>query len=56
MSAGDGVRSKIEVVEAANQSAGTDNAINAIVEALKEIARALDERTETPNPPRELGA
>lgn len=43
MPAGDNVRSKINVVETALKNAGTENALNAIVEALKEVARALDD-------------
>jgi hypothetical protein len=42
MSVGDAVRSKINTVELALKDAGTDSAVNAIVDVLKEIARALD--------------
>jgi|HubBroStandDraft_5_1064220.scaffolds.fasta_scaffold21942_1 hypothetical protein len=42
MSVGDAVRSKINTVELALKDAGTDSAVHAIVDALKEIARALD--------------
>ena len=50
MPAGDKVRSKISLVETAIKSAGADNAINAVVDVLKEIARALDDlrRRRTP--------
>jgi hypothetical protein len=43
MSAGDDVRRRIGVVETAIKNAGTDNAVNAIVDVLKEIASALDD-------------
>ena len=43
MSAGDDVRRKISTVELALKNAGPENAINAIVDALKEIADALDD-------------
>jgi hypothetical protein len=42
MSVGDDVRSRINTVELALKEAGTENAVNAIVDALKEIAKALD--------------
>ncbi len=47
MSVGDAVRSRINTVELALKEAGTDSAVNAIVDVLKEIARALD-AIETP--------
>jgi hypothetical protein len=43
MSVGDNVRSRINTVEVALKDAGTENAVNAIVDVLKEIANALDE-------------
>lgn len=43
MSVGDDVRRKINVVEVALKDAGTENAVNAIVDVLREIATALDE-------------
>ena len=43
MSAGDQVRSKISTVEHAIRDAGTKNAVDAIVDVLKEIAKALDD-------------
>lgn len=43
MSVGDNVRSKINTVEFALKDAGTENAVHAIVDVLKEIARALDD-------------
>ena len=43
MSVGDDVRRRISDVESALRNAGTNNAINAIIDALKEIARALDD-------------
>jgi uncharacterized protein YukE len=42
MSVGDDVRSKISRVEFALKEAGAENAVRAIVDALKEIAEALD--------------
>jgi hypothetical protein len=42
MSVGDDVRRKISHIELALKNAGTANAINAIVDALKEVADALD--------------
>jgi hypothetical protein len=42
MSVGDAVRSRTNTVELALKEAGTENAVNAIVDALKEIAKALD--------------
>ncbi len=43
MSVGDGVRRRINTVELAIKEAGPENAVNAIVDVLKEIATALDE-------------
>jgi len=43
MSVGDDVRSRINTVELALKNAGTENALNAIVDVLKEIAAALDD-------------
>lgn len=43
MSVGDDVRSRINTVEAALRDAGTENAVHAIVDVLKEIAKALDD-------------
>lgn len=43
MSVGDNVRSRINTVEVALKDAGTENAVHAIVDVLKEIANALDE-------------
>jgi hypothetical protein len=43
MSVRDNVRSRINTVEVALEDAGTENAVNAIVDVLKEIANALDE-------------
>lgn len=43
MSVRDDVRRKIGVVETALRDASTENAIHAIVDALKEVADALDE-------------
>jgi hypothetical protein len=43
MSLGDNVRSRINTIEVALKDAGTENAVRAIVDALKEIANALDE-------------
>ena len=42
-SAGNVVRSKINVVETALKDAGTEQAFHAIVETLKAVARALDD-------------
>jgi hypothetical protein len=42
MSAGDDVRKRISDVELALRNARTENALHAIVDALKEIADALD--------------
>ena len=42
MSVGDAVRSKINTVELALKETDTENAVKAIVDALKEIAKALD--------------
>jgi len=42
MSVGDAVRSRINTVELALKEAGTENAVKAIVLALKEISNALD--------------
>jgi hypothetical protein len=42
MSVGDDVRTKINTVGLALKEAGTESAVNAIVDVLKEIARALD--------------
>jgi hypothetical protein len=43
MSIGDNVRSRISTVESALKEADTANAIHAIVDVLKEVARALDD-------------
>ncbi|MGD1080394.1 MAG: hypothetical protein ABR881_18900 [Candidatus Sulfotelmatobacter sp.] len=43
MSVGDDVRSRINMVEVALKQTGTENAVHAIVDVLKEIAKALDE-------------
>jgi hypothetical protein len=43
MSVGDDVRSRINTVEVALRDAGTENAVHAIVDVLKEIAKALDD-------------
>jgi hypothetical protein len=40
MSRGDAIRSKIKTVELALKEAGPENALNAIVDVLKEIANA----------------
>jgi hypothetical protein len=42
MSVGDDVRGRINTVEVALKDAGTENAINAIVDVLREVAKALD--------------
>ena len=42
MTAGDALPKKIGVVETAMRDAGTDEALSAIVDVLKEIARSLD--------------
>jgi len=42
MSVGDAVRTKISHVEVTLKEADTENAVKAVVEVLKEIARALD--------------
>ncbi len=42
MAAGDALRKKISTVETAMKDAGTDEALYAIVDALKEVARSLD--------------
>jgi hypothetical protein len=43
MSAGDDVRNKISRVELTLTEAGSENAVHAIVDVLKEIARKLDD-------------
>ena len=43
MSVGDNVRTRMNRVEVALKDAGAENAVNAIVDVLKEIANALDE-------------
>lgn len=42
MSVGDAVRSRINTVELALKETDAKNAVNAIVDVLKEIGRALD--------------